>query len=184
MNEVYFHEDDYCLAELVPIENEQFVKKEVGEVFNFSEEHKAANGSYTDIYVGKTPPKKLEEYKIDYIEIDKILSNIAIRYEKVTTGYSTHTEECKNTIGYSYNEIKIFISYNDRYITHIWFDFYLDTISTAEDLYKILKVISSNYDLIFVHWAWCFYSRIRHNTELKNKLIEISKELSEAEYDV
>ncbi|MDR1315231.1 MAG: hypothetical protein LBK13_00030 [Spirochaetales bacterium] len=163
------------------MENEQFIKKELGEISDFSEKNKIADGIYSDIYVRNNDPvKKLEDYKIAYAEMDKILSGISIKHEKVTTGYSSYVEACKNTTGYSLNEIKIFISYNDEnYITHIWFDFYLEKLSIAEDLYRILEIITDTYDLIFVDWAWGFYSHVRQDGELKNKLIEISKNLAE-----
>jgi hypothetical protein len=179
MNELYFHEDDYCQIELVPVENIQFIKKEIDGIFDFSEKNKIADGIYSDIYLRNNHPKELEEYKIDYIGMDKILSNIAIKHEEVTTGYSTYVEECKNTIGYNFNGISIFISHNDKYVTHIWFDFYLEKLSMAEDLYKILKIMTNYYDLVFVNWTWVFYSHIKQDIELKNKLIEMSKELSE-----
>ena len=178
MDELYYHEDDYCGTELVPMENEKFIKNEQDEIFDFAEEHRASNGSYTDVYIKNETPKKLEEYKIDYIEMDKVLSGITKRYEKVTTGYGFE-DECKNTIGYKFNEINIFIKNNGKYITHVWFDYYLDQLNTAKDLYKIIKIIIKNYDLIFVDWSWGFYSRVKYDLELENKLIEIYKELSE-----
>jgi hypothetical protein len=159
------------------MENEQFIKKEFGEIFDFSEKHKIVDGIYSDIYVRDNFQKELKEYKIDYVEIDRKLSNIAIKYEKVTTGYSTYRENCENTIGYKFNEIKIFISHNDKYIDHIWFDFDFNESNAAENLYEILEKITKDYDLIFVNWSWQFYSRIKQDLKLKNKLIEISKKL-------
>ena len=179
MDELYFHEDDYCQIEMVPIENEHFIKNELDEINNFSETHKVADGIYSDMYVRDNPIKELETYKIDYIKMDKILSNIALKYEKVTTGYSTYVEECKNTIGYSLNGINIFILNDNKYIKKIWFDFYLEELGMVEDLYKILKTITNDYDLIFVHWSWGFYSKVNEDKELKNKLLEICKKLSE-----
>jgi hypothetical protein len=177
MDELYYHEDDYCGTELVPMENEQFIKNEQDEIFTFSEEHKVSDGIYSDVFIKNETPKKLEEYEIDYIETDKKLSGITIRYENVTTGYGFE-EDCKNTIGYTFNGINIFIKNNGKHITHIWFDFYLDELGIAKDLYKILKIIVQNYDLIFVDWSWGFYSRVKYDLELENKLIEISKKLS------
>jgi hypothetical protein len=177
MEELYYHEDDYCGIELVPMDNEKFIKNEQDEIFNFAEEHRVSNGSFTDVYIRKEHPKKLEEYEIDYIEMDKVLSEITKKYEKVTTGYGFENE-CENTIGYRFNEINIFIKNNGKYITTIWFDFYLDQLSTAQDLYKILKIIVQDYDLMFVDWSWGFYSRVKYDLELENKLIKIYEELS------
>ena len=123
LDELYHHEDDYCGTELVPMENEIFIKNEQDEIFDFAEKHRAS-------------------------------------------------------IGYKFNEINIFIKNNGKYITHLWFDYYLDQLDTAKDLYKIIKIIVQNYDLIFVDWSWGFYSRVKYDLELENKLIEIYKELS------
>ena len=177
MDELYYHEDDYCGVELIPLENEHFIKNEQNEILLFSEKHKVAEGIYSDVYVRNEIPKKLEDYKIDYVKMDKKLSEIAIKYEKVTTGYGFE-DECKNTIGYVFNEINIFVKNNGEYITRIWFDFYLNKSSVATDLYKILKVIVGDYDLIFVNWFWGFYSYVKHDLELERKLLEISEELS------
>ena len=59
------------------------------------------------------------------------------------------------------------------------FDFDFDKLNMIEDLYGILKLITNEYDLIFVHWTWGFYSHVRQDVELKNKLIKISKNIPE-----
>lgn len=177
MNVLYFHEDDYCQIELLPIEDEDYVKNEIKNINKFSEEHKAPNGiGWTDMYRKVNAEQiTLKDYKIHYLELDTLLSALTEKYDKVYTGYSSYREECKNTVGYSTNEINIFVSFEDNMVTEIWFDFYLDEIGVAKDLYTILKVISSKYDLLFVHWGWGYYAKIKTDLSLKNTLIEYSK---------
>jgi hypothetical protein len=174
MKELYFHEDDYCQIELVPVENKEFVRKQLGDINSFSEEHKSPDGyGWTDIYIRSSDTQiTLKDYKIKRREFAGILPQFAVKYDKVFTGYSSSKRKCKNTAGYSIKGINIFCSYENKYITKIWFDFCLDKIDMAENLYDILKSITNEYDLLFVHWTWGYYSHVKRDFGLKNKLIE------------
>jgi hypothetical protein len=173
MNELYFHEDDYCQIELLPIENEDYVETEINNINGFSEEHKTSDGiGWTDMYIRNNIEQiKLKDYKINHLELDAILSKFAERCEKIYTGYSSYREECKNTFGYRKNEIAIFFSFEENIVTNIWFDFYLDELEVAKDLYNILKTISNKYNLLFVHWSFGYYSKIKTDLGLEKKLI-------------
>ena len=48
LNSVYFHEDDYCMLETLPIENLAFCMKQAGLIAEFSDEHWTGAG-YTNI---------------------------------------------------------------------------------------------------------------------------------------
>lgn len=174
MKELYFHEDDYCQIELVPVENEKYVKIEIENIDTFSEEHKASDGiGWTDMYIRDDSKQlQLESYKINYLELDKILSNIADRCDKVYTGYSTYREECNNTFGYKLDEIKTYISFDNNYVTKIWFDYCICDIKDVKNLLTILIIICNDYNLLFVDWTSGFYSKIKNENGLENKLIE------------
>jgi hypothetical protein len=181
MNELYFHEDDYCQIELLPIENEEYVKKEINTINEFSEDHKAPSGAgWTDMYIRDNREQiTLKDYKIKCSELDTLLLKLTEKCDKVYTGYSSYREECDNTLGYSLNNINIFVSFEDNLVTKIWFDFYLNEIGVANNLYNILKLISTKYDLLFVHWSWGYCSKIKTDLRLQDTLIEYSKALEE-----
>lgn len=177
IDSIYFHEDSYGQIELVPIENERFVDEEIRKITNFSEEHKAEDGfGWTDVYVRNDPKKNIFDYKIKKIDFEELFEATGGHIEKVYTGYSSYREECKNTNAYKLDEIALFYSYKDDYISDIWFDFYLEDEGAAKNLYLILKVIANAYDVLFVHWGWGYYSRIKQDKTLKDKLISFSKE--------
>lgn len=178
MKEIYFHEDDYCQIELAPVENEEFIKQEIDAISNFSEQHKAPNGiGWTKMYMRKEPQCTLKEKGIHIKEFDDRVGKVIGKYDEVYTGYSTYKEKCRNTNGYGDDTVRVFIEYNEEVITHIWFDFLLNDDKTAKRLYEILNKITDNYDLLFVHWPWGFYSRPKNDIELLNKLKSASNEL-------
>lgn len=168
MKTLYYHEDDYRQIELVPIENEVFVQKEIKYLLDEEDE----NG----ISPSDLPTIELSEYKISSAELDAILSSVAVKSEKVTTGYSTYIDVCDDAMGYCLHKIRIYFEFKDEYVTCIWFDLPMENEREVDDLYKILKPISQKYDLLFVHWTNCGYSRMQTETDLKKRLIEIYRE--------
>lgn len=47
----FFHEDDYCQWEILPLTAKGFYMKQMGEIDDFAEEHQLASGVYTDMFV-------------------------------------------------------------------------------------------------------------------------------------
>jgi hypothetical protein len=169
------------MIELAPIENEEYIKNEIRAINDFSDEHRAPDGvGWTDMYIrDDSKQAKLIDRKISFLEFDKLLSEATEKYDKVYTDICGNMEECKNTYGYSKNKINIFVSFECDFVTNIWLDFYLGEVAAAEELYNVLKLISDKYDLIFVHWAWGYYSRIRTDSTLKDVLMDTAKSIAE-----
>ncbi len=60
MRESYFHEDDYCQIEILPIDNLKFCLKQAGKISEFSEKHQNGIG-WDAMYVREENPRKLSE---------------------------------------------------------------------------------------------------------------------------
>ena len=57
---IYFHEDDYCQTETLPIGSWEHCHEQLKEIFEFSNLHKAPGGmGWTDTYIRGGAPKKL-----------------------------------------------------------------------------------------------------------------------------
>lgn len=56
----YFHEDDYCQVEILPVENLSFYKRQAREIEDFADEHREGVG-FTDMYVREKKPIPLFE---------------------------------------------------------------------------------------------------------------------------
>ena len=57
----FFHEDDYCQREILPLAAKSFCLRQIKEINDFSQMHRAANGLYTDIYIREKPTHVIEE---------------------------------------------------------------------------------------------------------------------------
>jgi hypothetical protein len=97
MREVYFHEDDYCQLELLPEANWDFCAKQMNEIEKFSEAHKAEIG-WTDMFMRSENPKQLSEVEIERAALVSSVREILPPFDRVLTGYGSHSEECQHTI--------------------------------------------------------------------------------------
>ena len=65
MTEIYFHEDDYCQIEVLPVSNWEHCATQIGEIESFSEAHPAPGGTgWTDMYVREENPFSLRDLGI------------------------------------------------------------------------------------------------------------------------
>ena len=55
MREAYYHEDDYCMIELLPLDNLQHCLTQMGEQQAFADAHRSGAG-WTDMFVPEAPP--------------------------------------------------------------------------------------------------------------------------------
>ena len=99
MRSAYFHEDDYCQIELLPIDNLGFCLKQAGEISEFSEEHWKGMG-WDSMYVRKVNPRKLSSLKLQLNDVRSVISKTMPEYDEVYTGYSSYREKCTNTYAF------------------------------------------------------------------------------------
>lgn len=169
MREVFFHEDDYCQIEILPLSNLDFCLHQAGLIDDFSEEHKSGEG-FDDIYIREEHPSDLLDFNITTEEIRKSLSKILPEYDKVYTGYSlNHRELCPNLLAFGREkEEAIFVQVNDENI--------VKTIWCGELMEEILHLPKSD-ELIVADWT----SGIIFPLSEKAKIKDLVKK-REAEY--
>lgn len=91
----FFHEDDYCQCEILPLIAKGFCMKQMGKIEDFAQEHQA-NFGFTDIVVRDDSPHKIEELALHAEQLHEALCFLP-PYDRVETGYSSCRKECKST---------------------------------------------------------------------------------------
>lgn len=160
MSSVYFHEDDYCQIELLPIENIEFCLKQTGLINEFANAHKEGN-SYTDIYMREDNLISMHDKKILITLLENSLDGILPKFDEVCTGYSSYREKSKHTNAYGQDEnVVMFYDSKDNFINHIWFTLDIskeNDIMAAQDMFHALSKLG---EFIIVDWGWDFVEKI------------------------
>jgi hypothetical protein len=170
MRESYFHEDDYCQIEILPVNNLKFCLEQAGKISEFSEKHQNGIG-WDAMYVREDNPKKLSELGITLQKLRDALSEILPEYDEVYTGYSTSRVQCTNTYAFGQdNGETIFVEVNkSRIITSLW----------VSDPMPELLSLPKHERLLLADWGWEFICPLSNKIELENYLIERTKAFAE-----
>jgi hypothetical protein len=99
VSEVYFHEDDYCQVEVLPIENFQFCRQQAGDIESFSHEHEVGAG-WDDVYVRSSAPKPLVDIGLQLVDVRAALAPHCVEATAVFTGYGSHREKCEDVFAF------------------------------------------------------------------------------------
>ncbi|WP_440948165.1 hypothetical protein ACSAZL_08020 [Methanosarcina sp. T3] len=176
MRSIYFHEDDYCQLEILPVQNYNYCKKEINNILNFSEEHKADNGiGWTDMYVRDENPTTLTELRISVSKLCSSLQNISCKFDIVYTGYGSHREVCQNTLAYGDSDDVVIFFDSDKeksIIKNMWLTLDVHDEHHKESAQKIFCTLSKFSDFILVDWSWGFISELSSTIRLENYLNE------------
>lgn len=87
MRTAFFHEDDYCHLQILPLTDKAYCLKEMGKIKEFAEEH-SAGIIFTDIYLRCVSPNSIEELSLCSKNLNESLSFLP-PYDLVETGYSS-----------------------------------------------------------------------------------------------
>lgn len=171
---LYFHEDFYCQVELLPRENFSELEKENEKIEDFAEKHSDGFG-FTDIYVRDGQKIKTSDRKIQIADFEKVLLECGFqKYSNVYSGYSSHEELCKNTLGFELDSSVVYCDFEKGLIKNIWIDKFRFSNSSdrKELLINGLFRIGEKWNLILNDWD------LTETFDLKNKT-EIERYISE-----
>lgn len=156
--EVFFHEDDYCQQQLTPSADLKRVSKELQNISNFSDAHRASNGiGWTDMYLREDSGRGFGDLGVTRSLLDATLKGVLIPYETVRTGYSSYRELCRNTGAWGLSEsCCLFADWNDSEIVqNVWSSFFDGNESSVQAAAKAVhKIAHIAGPLAFVDWAW------------------------------
>ena len=152
MREAYFHEDDYCQTELLPIANYKHCRDQLGEIVSFSARHETEFG-WTDMYLRKDAPTTLAATQILTFNLQDALGQFLPQFDHVTTGYSTYKESCDNTIAFGANtNLVLFAEHSGEHVAKLWLAMYGLSENDTELASRMFRLLSQ-WDLLLVDWS-------------------------------
>ena len=152
MREAYFHEDDYCQTELLPIANHKHCRDQLGEIQSFSAQHETEFG-WTDMYVQTDALETLAATQIPTRELQMALGQFLPQFDRVTTGYSTYKEPCPNTIAFgAKTNLVLFAEHNAEHVTNLWLSMNGLSEHDTELAFRMFRSLS-RWELILVDWS-------------------------------
>jgi hypothetical protein len=169
--EIWFHEDDYCQQELLPLAAMGFCLRQVEQSQEFAAEHADPQGAgWTDVYVLKQPPIRLIDLSIDIDTATRIFSAYLPQTSAVTTGYASYREPCERAAAFADDLNALFVKWNkDRKIEAIWTQIFaiehLDAPITA------MQELGKSYPLLYADWAWGFATAVDGSHALRERIV-------------
>lgn len=150
MNSIFFHEDFYKLIEFLPKENYFEISHFNKHNSNFSKQN---TFGFIEMDIIPPPTCKLIDRKIPISLLEKILNQHSIfLFSNIKSGYGNTSYNMDNTIGYGYEYLTIFVSYENEIVSDIWIWDSKINDGTGENLVKIISLIINTFDLLLVDW--------------------------------
>lgn len=99
MREAYYHEDDFCQVELLPLDSLQHCLTQMGELQAFADAHRSGAG-WTDMHVREEASSKLSALGITGEQLRLAVQEVLPPYDAVFTGYGSYRVECRNVLAF------------------------------------------------------------------------------------
>ena len=151
----YFHEDDHCQRELLPITSWDYCASELRKIGEFAAAHRAPIG-WTKMYSRGEGPVRLRDLGLTAPAIESIVGSRLPRYDEVLTGYSTHRERSPRTRAFGTDGgPALYIDLDDDgFVGYAWLDAALTDASVADWMPAPMATLPKADELLFVDWAW------------------------------
>ncbi len=151
MREAYFHEDDYCQVEILPVANYEFCREQMGEIAEFSTKHDTGFG-WTDMFVRSESPTSLKQIGLTRAALESELCLYLPKFDRVLTGYSTYREECRNAIAFGAGtNFVLFAGFDSEYVSHLWLTIYGLTLTDMKLAHRAFAYLSRSH-LLLADW--------------------------------
>ena len=173
MNEVYFHEDDYCQQELLPLAAMEFCRQQITEIDDFSAAHQAPGGmGWTDMFMREESPESLINLGISVATLRDTLTAYLPEIPVVCTGYGSHQEICKHTIGFGFDAACVVYAEwkNEDVVTNIWTGLFTPDAAELRRAVDSLQLLGRRYPLLYVDWAWSFATALDQSSSLMDRI--------------
>ena len=149
------------------------------EIDKFSAAHQALDGvGWTEIFMREDSPQKLADLGITLDVFRTSMRQYLPEVVCVYTGYGSHSELCKNTIGYGYGaDCIVYADWNGKkIINHIGTGLFTSQEENLTNAVEALQNFGQRVPLLYVDWAWSFVTPLDQSNTLKEKLeLKIAK---------
>jgi len=157
-NSVFFHEDNYCRIELLPVQN-LLIRQ-----FDADKKEKYAAAGFTGDGFLNICSRDEARYPLSNSGIAKkefkalIMPSSLFYFDTVYTGYSTHRELRKHARGFGFENYILYFEFRDDIIINCWLDYHPiseDLNVYPERLQNTLLALGHTYGLIYIDWNEC-----------------------------
>ncbi len=149
----FFHEDDYCQWEILPLTSGEFCMRQMGKIDDSAKDHQT-DGGFTDIFVRESSPHGIEELALRSEQLHEALRFLP-PYDRVETGYASSRRELKAACGRGKGAGEnVFWSVDDAgRINALWLDLCI-TQETKERWQNVLTALGKLAPLLLADWGW------------------------------
>ncbi|HEY6842632.1 MAG TPA: hypothetical protein VI391_00560 [Thermoanaerobaculia bacterium] len=153
MRTLFFHEDDYCQQELVPLAARDYCVAQMKEIETFSDAHPAGEGGASEMYIRKDPPHTLKELSLRVSQIDAAVRDALPRFDQVITEYGSTSRKAPNVTAYGEEDgVALFVETDaSNRVSALWIDPW--GAGDPNDLAAIFSALPRADALLFVDWA-------------------------------
>lgn len=151
----FFHEDDFCQQQFLPLAAWGHCASEIERIHEFSEAHKTPYG-WTGAYVRTEPPAPLSSLGLTLAALADAAAHRLPPFDGVSTGWSTHEEEAQDVRAFGEdNGLALFAQVSPGGIIEaLWMDPWGVERSKLDVMVDVLAGVPRADDLLFVDWAW------------------------------
>ncbi|MDE6678392.1 MAG: hypothetical protein K2K02_05060, partial [Ruminococcus sp.] len=146
---VYFHEDDYCQIEILPLSAKKFCLQQISEIFGFAEKHTEEYG-FSDIYIRNESPHSIQEVGISHEKISEILDFLP-EFDKVVSEY-TENSQLVFSRGINNHTAVFWEKDEDNIISAMWLGGMYIVPENCHIWRKILTVLGNTAPLMLADW--------------------------------
>lgn len=148
---LFFHEDDDCQAELLPLAAWAHCERTLGTVREFAQAHFDGAG-YTDMMVRPEAPQSLVELGLDLAQIEAVAAAQFPAYDEVRTGYSSWSTPCPQLRAWGEGDFALFADHRDGRVEGLWLSHWDWPARQIPAIAALLGSLPKSAELLLVDW--------------------------------
>lgn len=150
----YFHEDEYCQQQILPLAAWDYCASEIGKIAAFAEANRSGAG-FADIYVRGEPPTALRGLQMPASGVEAAVASRLPRFDEVCTGYAAHRDPRPGTLAFGLEDgFTLFLDVDrDGLVEAAWLDPRGAPAGEESWMPGLLAAIPMADRLLLVDWA-------------------------------
>ena len=154
--DVFLHEDDYCLVELLPAANWWWCLEEMSRIDDYAVRHESRGGGWTPVEVSEYRPLPLADIGLD---VNQLMAQLHVRlpmFDRVVVGYSEQRESVPDMIAMGLStDGAVFAEFDpDGIVQAAWISPHPRTFHETAELSAALADVAFRWDLVLADWQW------------------------------